>query len=254
VSATHGSGGERDELDRRIDAALRRRFEPPATLDTLAERALPRAVRSPLRRAAPWLALAAAAGGGRRAAVGAFGAARAAFWTRDGSATRVRGRVPLRIASAMLDRTAFPASCRPVGPLLPPGTASDEVHSPDLERLYSAMDACQRSAASTPCRDDEIVERLRATYGSNVDLRPDAAGFLQGPFASADLPTATIVTGFAGEHTSVVVAEQDTTLECCVCLILPEDSGLNLFRWQVGNVVLTEITPLEEPRLLEYFE
>ena len=35
---------------------------------------------------------------------------------------------------------------------------------------------------------------------------------------------------------------------------LGEESELNLFTWQLGDLVLTEITPLDEPRLLGFFE
>jgi len=35
---------------------------------------------------------------------------------------------------------------------------------------------------------------------------------------------------------------------------LPEDSGLQMFHWKVGELVLTEITPLQEPQLLQYFQ
>jgi hypothetical protein len=235
------------ELDRRIDQALRRRFEPPASLERLAERALARPARA--RRPAPWLVLVAAA-----------------------AAALVAWLAPWRAAPDAAPRRAWPGSeelaglapppgsprapaCRPVGPLEPPTGRPQQVHSPDLARLYSAMDACQRSAAALPCPENaDLAERLFATYGKDIELRPDALGFLQGPFASADWPTAMILTGFVGDQTSVLVAERDATLECCLCVDLPEDSGLRRFTWQVGDVVLTEITPHAEPRMLEYLE
>ena len=39
-----------------------------------------------------------------------------------------------------------------------------------------------------------------------------------------------------------------------VCLAIPEDSDLNLFTWQVGDLVLTELTTRAEPSLLGFFE
>ena len=43
------------------------------------------------------------------------------------------------------------------------------------------------------------------------------------------------------------------THRCCVDLALSEESDLNVFTWPVGDYMLTEITPLDEPRLLDYF-
>src|SRR6185503_15119432 len=130
------------------------------------------------------------------------------------------------------------------------------LHSPDLERLYHDMDACQRDSSQAACgKSDFLAERLSETYGQPLALRPEAAGRLHGPFGSDEWPTATIVTGTSDGRTTVLVADRDETLACCVAIMqLPEDSGLNLITWQVGEVVLTEITPFAEPRLLTYFQ
>jgi hypothetical protein len=127
---------------------------------------------------------------------------------------------------------------------------------PDLVRLYRDMDACQREKSSAaPCSDgDELAARLSGIYGQPLDVRPEAAGLLHGPFGSDEWPTGTIVTGPASGLTSVLVAERDATLACCLEMNLPDDSGLHLFTWQVGEVVLTEISPLAEPQLLGYFQ
>ena len=238
---------ELDDLDRRIDQALRRRFEPPGSLAALPARALG-GTRDAQRllRLLPWL-LAAAAAAGVAALVHWKGAS-------DAPARDADRRIEL--ASAPAPCPAKPVlACRPVGPLEPPSDHPEQVHSPDLQQLYATMDACQRSAAALPCSaNDDLAERLVATYGSKIELRPDAVGFLQGPFASADWPTATILTGSTGEQTSVLVAERNATLDCCLCMNLPEQSGLRMFTWKVGELVLTEITPLAEPQLLELFE
>ncbi len=244
-----------DELDRRIDLALGRRFEPPRTLDALAERALGSHARA--RRPGRHL--------GRRIAL-ALAVAAAALFVWLAPWRTAPSSAPLRLAAAPEEGLAPARSqprpvsgrtvaCRPVGPLESSAGMPTQVHSPDLAQLYSAMDACQRSAAALPCpENDGLAESLRATYGSELELSPDAVGFLQGPFASADWPTATILTGFAEEHTSVLVAERDATLDCCLCMQLSEQSGLSVFTWKVGDLVLTEITPLSEPRLLQFFE
>ncbi len=236
------SGDERpaDELERRIEQALRRRFEPPATLAGLPARALASRPRAPRLR--PWIVLAALAAAAL-AWLLPWGGARE---RESAHAQRVAGLQPVPASSG--------SACR-LGPLEPAGLRPGQVYSPDLVQLYSAMDACQRSAAALPCSDnDDLAARLAATYGDEIELHPEAVGFLQGPFGSADLPTATILTGTSENHTSVLVAERGATLDCCLCMNLPEDSGLRMFTWEVGDLVLTEITPLDEPRLLQFFE
>jgi hypothetical protein len=118
------------------------------------------------------------------------------------------------------------------------------------------MDACQRETSSAaPCDDgDDLGARLAGIYGQPLELRPESAGLLHGPFGSDEWPTGTIVTGPAAGLTSVLVADRDATLACCVQMNLPDDSGLHLFTWQVGEVVLTEISPFAEPQLLHYFQ
>jgi hypothetical protein len=162
----------------------------------------------------------------------------------------------LRPDRPALDGSAFeaPASCQLVGPL-------EEVRdparpqAPDLVALYRTMDACQRSSAAVACEaNDELLARLRASYGPGVALRSEAAGLLHGPFASAEWPTGTILTGTSEDLTTVLVAERDATLDCCVKMRLAESSGLNVFTWSVGDLALTEISPHDEPRFLQLFE
>lgn len=229
-----------DALDLRIDAALQRHFVPPASLETLAARSFP-----PRRaRLLPWLAVCASV-----AATVAL-----LLWVNRSTRERRADRaVELAAAGAPL-RGELPF-CRLVGPLLDGNPEPGFVHSPDLERLYRDMDSCQRDTSAAACgTNDFLAERMSATYGQPLALRPEAAGRLHGPFGSDEWPTATIVTGTSDERTAVLVADRDATLACCVRMQLPDDSGLNLFTWQVGEVVLTEITPFREPRLLAYFQ
>ncbi len=236
----HGDALDGDALDNRIDAALRRHFVPPASLATLAAHSLP-----PRKaRFLPWLAL----------AVSVAATVALLLWARrtaterraDHSAERLAAGVPLPAESTF---------CRLVGPLLDGQPELGLMHSPDLERLYRDMDACQGETSTAACgTSDFLAERMSATYGQPLALRPEAAGRLHGPFGSDEWPTATIVTGTSDERTAVLVADRDTTLACCVRMQLPDDSGLHLFTLQVGEVVLTEITPYGEPRLLAYFQ
>lgn len=228
-----------DALDDRIDEALRRRFAPPADLDTLGGRTLPRR-GTPL---VPWLVL----------AVSAAASVAVLLW-----ASQQEEEPAVRVAREV-ERTllgAEPIFCRLVGPLLDGQPEPGFVHSPDLERLYHDMDACQldSSSGATCGASDNLAERMSATYGQAIALRPEAAGRLHGPFGSDEWPTGTIVTGTSDDRTAVLVADRDATLACCVRMHLPEDSGLRFFVLRVGEVVLTEITPLAEPRLLPYFE
>lgn len=240
-----------DLLDRRLDASLRRTFAPPASLDSLAaksaERARPRRRRG--SRLLPWLALAGAAAAG----VGLF------LSRGEGSATPTERSGPEpRVASEADTSPAVepePSFCRLVGPLVEGVPAGGTVHTPDLVRLYHDMDACQRGAEVAVCSaSDGLAQRLSETYDQPLGLRPEAAGLLHGPFGDDDWPTATMFTGTSGDQTSLLVADRGSTLACCVNMDMPEGSGLRLFTWQVGEVVLTEITPSEEPRLLPYFQ
>ncbi|HEX6883407.1 MAG TPA: hypothetical protein VF530_08495 [Planctomycetota bacterium] len=227
-----------DALDRAIEQSLRRRFPVPPSVDTLAARLRPRGGPR-----VPWLALAAAA-----AAALVLGAA---GWLRS---QRAPAGAPLEVVERAPSAESV-SFCRLVGPLLEglPGLGAQQ--SPDLARLYHDMDACQESAESTACgADDDLAQRLSATYGQPLALRPEAAGRLHGPFGSEEWPTATIVTARSDGETAVLVADRGTTLECCVRMRLAEDSGLQLFTLEVGELFLAEISPHPEPRLLAYFE
>ncbi len=231
-----------DLLDARIDRALRRLFAPPPALDALVERArarLPRTDgrpgRAPLRRAL-FIGSAAAAA----LALLGLGAARLLGKSEPDSTP-----------------TLAVAALPPVGPLEECAGEPDAVRAPDLAALYRTMEAWQRSPAPPPAAcnaGDRLAESLTRSYGERIELRPEAAWMLHGPFSSPEWPTGTILTGFPEERTAVLVAERDSTLACCLRMTLPEDSGLRMFTWQVGNVVLTEITPLDEPRLIECFQ
>jgi hypothetical protein len=227
-----------DALDQRIDAALRRRFALPASMDSLAARCLPE------RRARllPWAALAASVAA----------TALVWLWTTRAADDLQRASVELAAGASLLPDLSF---CRLVGPLQEGQPEPGIQQVPDLARIYRDMESCQGNTSAAPCGEaDNLAERLSATYGQPLALRPEAAGRLHGPFGSDEWPTATIVTGTSDDRTAVLVADRGDTLACCVSLHLPEESGLRFFNLQVGDVVLTEITPLSEPRLLPYFE
>jgi len=230
-----------DALDQRIDAALRRRFAAPASLESLTARALP-------ERRARLLP---------RLAVAASLAASLFLWFWVSRVVNDRGERAVELATGTTPLRPDLSFCRLVGPLLEGQPEPGHMHNPDLARLYRDMESCQGSDTSTAAcgLDDQLAARLSATYGQPFALRPEAAGRLHGPFGSDEWPTATIVTGTSDDRTTVLIADRDATLACCVRLQqLPEESGLQVFISQVGDVVLTEITPLAEPRMLAYFE
>jgi len=230
---------DRDALDSAIEQALRRQFPVPPSVDTLAARLRPGGGA----RRAPWLVLATAA-----AVAGVVGAA---AWLRS----EATPSAPAPEVVEQAPSEAAPSFCRLVGPVLEGLPGLGALQSPDLARLYRDMDACQESSESTACgADDDLAQRLSTTYGQSLALRPEAAGRLHGPFGSEEWPTATIVTARTDGETAVLVADRGTTLECCVRMRLAEDSGLQLFTLEVGDLFLAEISPHSEPRLLAYFE
>lgn len=232
------------ELAGRIQAALRRSFVPPrdpgAALERLGLRARPRP-RSVARRRVAVLLVGAAAilllfrwiGGSRNAEPGPEGAAAGAR------------------AVAGLDERAL----APVGPFQgeePADGRAGEVARPDATALYEEALAWSDEARPMAC-GDELVAALDDTYGQRVALRPEAELVLHGPFASPEWPTGMILTAYPDEETAVLVAERDDTHRCCVLLQPPRERGLNVFTWRLGDLLLTEITPLPEPRLLDCF-
>jgi len=161
----------------------------------------------------------------------------------------------LRVTTHRDDSTSTEELLRRIAPVGPLAQLGDEVavSAPNLELLYQETLAESDGLSMTCGPDDDLGATLAAAYGESVTLRPEASQMLSGPFASARWPTGTILRG-AGDNPAVLIAERDTTHRCCVLFELSEESELNLFTWQLGDLVLTEITPLDEPRLLGYFE
>jgi hypothetical protein len=230
-------------LDEAIDEGLRRHFQPPANLESRFTVGDSGPSRGAAARRWPYLALALTAA-----------AAVLLLWSRpDGERASGRARSTgdsgSRVARAVAE--SGPGAWPAIGPLQDPAGGPLE-NRPDLGRLYRTMAAAHRSATVSACDEgDRLDERLEQTYGPGARLGPGAAGRLHGPFASPEWPTGTILTGSIGDQTSVLIAESDEALVCCTDIRVPEDSGLRVFTWRVGNVALTEVTPLGEPHLIE---
>ncbi len=101
--------------------------------------------------------------------------------------------------------------------------------------------------------EDDLSATLASTYDARVELEPSLSSRLQGPFSTEQWPTGTVLTAVSEGETSVVIAERDSVLSCCIDLRNPQGADLNVFTWSVGDLVLTEITPSTEPQLLDYF-
>ena len=145
----------------------------------------------------------------------------------------------------------------PVGPLeeLDPGQAYAEPLEPDLSAVYAEATVCGDSWVAACDVVDDLGATLAAQYGEDLRLRNESARLFNGPFASSEWPTGTVLTGYLDEEPVVLVAERDDTMRCCVRVVEPPpESGLNVFSWSVGEVFLTEITPHSEPRFIDSFE
>lgn len=136
-------------------------------------------------------------------------------------------------------------------------TPAEEVASirePDLASLYYEISTVREDPFLCPSPEG-LAGELAAHYDCCDELRvhPHVADLLEGPFDSTQWPGGTILTGRAGDATAVLIADLDSTYNCCVRPQLPEGSELEVFTMRLGDLVLTEITPLSEPRLFDYF-
>jgi len=240
----------------RIDAALRRLFvvpeDPARAILPLLEPAP--AGRGPLGAVRPFLWL---------VGVAALAAAAWLLFLRPTAPRPDRSPAPgasPRLAQVPLGATTL-VPCPPaVGPMTSGDTAPLELAMPDLEVLYDEFVLCDAaSAQAMPCAlpTDDLAARLSDTYDccTALRVRPDSPIQLHGPYSSPEWPTATILTGSAQDHPALLVADSDSTHSCCVRPTDPPlGSGLHVFRWRMGEIVFTEITPLPEPYLIGYFE
>lgn len=257
--------------DAAIDAGLRRLFVPPERV-VVPEAVLARASRTAngsvaSERGVPWLRSA--------AAVLACAAGLGALWLA------VRGALPAPLATtAPVERVARgttdpqeapgsgePTAALPLGPGAGPAAAGAGLAAAaraslpsgwNPERLYA--EATRAGEAMATCSGPEL-DLVRSALGERcgplLRLQPEAAGLLQGPFGSAELPQGTVLTGYPegpfGEP-SVLVAECDGSQACCLDGLVADSGALRAFHARVGDLVLTEITPRAEPRLLQLFE
>jgi hypothetical protein len=222
-----------DERDP-IDASLRRLFAPPdltmlhARIDAAAaERS--RVVR-PRHRRGVWIVVATATAAAAAAIVLSSGDRRPAPHGRDadhGPPTEIAAR---QHAGAQL------ATFYAQGPDLPrPDDGS--CNSPPPAPASCTDDAPQPSLPTFDLVD--VIGECGARGGPSCD------GY--------DVPAARLL------HLRL----RDGGTEVLVCVepqgldpqpVLPRDAGLNLFRRQLGEFVLYEITPLAAPHVLEHFE
>ncbi|MEX1025231.1 MAG: hypothetical protein WD226_09155 [Planctomycetota bacterium] len=212
---SHDDSMKRDELDTRIDEALQRQFQPPEKLSFTP-----------------------------RASAGGAGFRRPVVW-----------------AAALLVCTAgvlwWPSDA-PLAPGVDPEGLAAEVarpERPNLIEIYEQIatfpdpvDDCRSGGASA-----SVVRSLESRCGSSLELEPETARLLVGPFSSAEWPSGTMMAGYPDgpdEAPVVIVAECSDFQSCCIDLGAVGARGLQHFSTEHGGVVLTEITPHAEPRLL----
>jgi hypothetical protein len=233
------------ERQRAIDAALCRRFEAPAGAGTLPLHTgrpgrTGRTAAPPAGRRGSGFPRAASLAAGLVAAVGAL----AAF-----VALREREPVVQPLESVAL---------APTGPSFPI-TLLAAVEEPDLASLYDEVAAVRPplSSCALPQELDGVERTLADRYGEELRLSSDAMGVLHGPYRSNEWPTGTVLASYPdgpGSQPVILIAERDDYYDCCMRPNLSVASHLHTFTWRVGATFLTEVTPKDEPRLLQYFE
>jgi hypothetical protein len=226
------------ELAEQIQSSLRRSFVPPAV-------ATPELVAASVPVAGvPWR---------RVAGVLAAAAVVVLVLRVTGVPSSIGGRVATPERPGPLPSEEPLRRVAAVGPLAEQDSPDVGVSAPDLDLLYAETLADAGETSLTCGPEDDLGATLAAAYGERVTVSPEASQMLHGPYGSSRWPTGSIYTG-SGANPSVLVAERDATHRCCVLFELSEQSELNLFTWQLGDLVLTEITPESEPSLLGFFE
>ena len=219
-----------DALRGAIDASLRRQFTPPPELLLK----IPEAPReAPLLQWPTWLPLA--------------GLAAAVLFV-----VRLQSVEPV----STVEIARSPAGSLVRVPLRTDGT-SRALTVLDLEGLYARLAG---DPSSDACSSDEemresgmeLANMFEARYGDKC-LDPQAAEALHGPFPADEWPSGTVFTAFVQGQPVVVVAEFESRLACCLRLDLPRESELSLYTERCGDLLLTEISPFGEPRLLQLF-
>lgn len=139
--------------------------------------------------------------------------------------------------------------------LLTAGEAAIEVHS---NELYA--DAVNFPSPTSECNDRsselsmEVEAKLGLQCGAQIALDSDVATRLSGPIPSDSMPSATILRGYPNgvdEPPVVLVAECSDFKNCCIDLVTAEGGGLQHFSREVDGIWWTEITPYAEPFLLD---
>lgn len=248
---------ESNRLDRDVERVLRERFTAPPDVGA---RVLAR-IRAEGRPGDPGASDGRGGHGGHGigpAALFLAAAAAVVLLVHLGSRLQVAPADPARAPDSTRSPEGVARAARgggecllPVGPLTE--GAPVELTVPNLASLYHEVRSC--AGRQVACGEqDDLETTLASSHGESVRLTPEADRALYGPFSSSEWPTATVLTGYPGDATAVLIAESAATYSCCLRTELPEGCGLHVFTWQVGDLVLTEVTPLLEPRLLTLFE
>lgn len=223
-----------DERDP-IDASLRRLFAPPdltmlhARIDAAAAERSP--VVRPRHRRGAWIVIATATAAAAAAIVLSSVDRPAAPRGRDAD----HGQ-PTEIAARQHAGTQL---------------ATFYAHGPELPRADDGSCNSPPPPAPPSCTDDAPQPSLPTFDLVDVIGECGARG---GPSCDGyDVPAARLLRlRLRDDGTEVLVCIEPQGLDPRP--MLPRDAGLNLFRRQLGEFVLYEITPLATPHVLEHFE
>lgn len=123
--------------------------------------------------------------------------------------------------------------------------------------IYLALSAAGFEPSWVCTTDEEFVETVRGFYGQGTLLPMDAPGIdvLGWAYGTPVLSgrTATLLTRVDGREVLVLIdaADQDVNLRRAGSA--PGVPALRLFKRRIGGIVLYEVTPLDEPRVLPEF-
>ncbi|MCZ6597193.1 MAG: hypothetical protein O7B99_06130 [Planctomycetota bacterium] len=229
-------------LQEAIDAALRRGFTPPEDAGTPVLAFMASARRR--RAAGGFLALAAAAAGLLGLTLEWPGGEEEPPAVVDVGHSEDAGGAPAQ----------EPAGIREFLTENPP----EPLASPNLLAMYAS--ATEGAAAAAPpgkvgvCEPPKLAESLGRQYDQCLIVQPpDTAAFV-GPFTSPEWPTATLFVAYSSDTGEPSLVAVDQNVACGFPPRLPASSGLSFFQRSVGNVMVSEVTPLSEPRYLEAFQ
>ncbi len=222
-------------LQRRIDAALGRRFAPPGGLAPMSAPSSVPAPRGVAAHRGAWLAAAAALLLGLALGL--------ALLRPEQRSPQEVARAPDAAAQPQADPGTAPAAGEELSPL--PAL-------PDLERLYARLagPGGPLGPAGSSAGELDLSSELALRYDACFDLGAPSCALL-GPYSAPEWPSATVLVGYcdgAGRAPSLLVVDDQTMRGCGFA---PDTGELLPFYKEVNGLAVWEISPRAEPQLLD---